>query len=1014
MNSILFSGSTQRSGTTAYIFSKTQFGGSIGSLGYAVFDSNDKIQKIDSFSDENFWVRNEKNNFSPIQEVYDNFLTGYTIVQNSDQLLSESQKLKLKRKVPNKIPDQLGKDNNYVIFEDNPIDDMFYNVSVKQTFDSLDTFSVYNTLTNSFPVQEGETGVVFGKLEAIQKIKNVDSNSGENLRIPLRNVPIGIFTPSEDFPDTTSVDENGERVKYNFKYNFSNGINSSLYSNQESLDTDAQFLADSSSFSGIPDQYDLMTTTNNEGEFIIYNVPVGDKFLVFDVDILQQGLTEEEVSLNFFPYPTDNNPNISNVPHYFYRQVPITVLPCWGSFQTGYTEVNVSANIDLRKWVTYFLPPCSYGEKTLIELTSQGFLAQLKVQVRDMTKDNLGSVSKIPGEIGNLTPSQLVRVDVTSPRNGQQEIGWQNEFSNKSTEAIFSNTEYNAIKLPANIYHPFLEPSYSFDKNQGFKTLGAWFAGYEINLTIDEQNYRTTGYVADVFNAENGRDHFRLNRNVNANPGLDNSVDLANDSSLDSFPYEKPWSYKYPSIVNIAGIPDDLANNVNPGIDSYKYLDGDKVGDINSNSLPDTNKFLSYGFGLQNFKENEDTFLENDFARTISSKYVYLVEPPFSNVSTYSTGWRSKNKQSEVKNPDLYQRMEAGYAYWLRPDGWPKVRMENNIEYLDLNTSTDIFIPKDGQFKVTLDLLNTAGGLNFYRVYKPGPNFLLSPRTPPIPTFVDLNIGEIYRKIDVSTSSGSLLARGKDAKDKQKNSFTRLGQGISDLGQKDNRPAFLSISIDITNTGELPSKVGEFEVNPGDTVSFSFIDSWPPKVRIQANSSYSPDNNKFLGASYKLNIRDDSNRQTSGSQDMDLLFGLFYNGNYRNIQLASGDENNPVYKLGDFDPVEENGTIPQYYAFTDFKPVSTKCGDRVSATAKGVFIEPGGVRAEDNKGLFFTRLAESSPGSTYEGRPTGQLGNMRRNTGVGSQFDSLLLPVNECSSENDDDFFYFETVISKI
>ncbi len=129
--------------------------------------------------------------------------------------------------------------------------------------------------------------------------------------------------------------------------------------------------------------------------------------------------------------------------------------------------------------------------------------------------------------------------------------------------------------------------------------------------------------------------------------------------------------------------------------------------------------------------------------------------------------------------------------------------------------------------------------------------------------------------------------------------------------------------------------------------------------------------------------------------------------------------NNSAGLLGNFDAVEETETVPTYLAFTDFywpDFVTTTCGGFRRTTAQGLFVEPSGSRAEDGKGLFFTRLASTSPGDYYSGRPTGQLGNMRRNTGsaVTAQFKALDLATGECGDNNSDDYYWFETVISCI
>ena len=118
----------------------------------------------------------------------------------------------------------------------------------------------------------------------------------------------------------------------------------------------------------VPDRYKYSTITNDKGEFIIQDVPVGNQVILFEVDLLKQGMTKGEVALNFFPYSTEELPNVDNIPHFYYRQIPVGVTSSWGSFQTGYTEVNITTNLDLRKWNTFYVPPISISETNMEEL----------------------------------------------------------------------------------------------------------------------------------------------------------------------------------------------------------------------------------------------------------------------------------------------------------------------------------------------------------------------------------------------------------------------------------------------------------------------------------------------------------------------------------------------------------------------------------------------------------------------------------------------------------------------
>jgi hypothetical protein len=58
------------------------------------------------------------------------------------------------------------------MFEEVEMDDFYVNMKLERTYDLLNTLSIRNTTTDEFPTQEATEGVVFGKLEAIQKLKD--------------------------------------------------------------------------------------------------------------------------------------------------------------------------------------------------------------------------------------------------------------------------------------------------------------------------------------------------------------------------------------------------------------------------------------------------------------------------------------------------------------------------------------------------------------------------------------------------------------------------------------------------------------------------------------------------------------------------------------------------------------------------------------------------------------------------------------------------------------------------
>ncbi len=187
------------------------------SISYLITSANNSpIKIVESYVDTQIY-RNTDNNFLPLSGI--NIYTGTTIKQTSEYL-NQNQKDSIKNSYTNLILNQhlssvTGTTSvpiTYVHFEDAELDDMYINISFHRTIDTLDTLNVYNVPINSTTTRESPTGILFGRLEAIQKV--VDEN-GEKIRIPLKNTPVAIFNPSEEFPNVGATNEDDNRITLN-------------------------------------------------------------------------------------------------------------------------------------------------------------------------------------------------------------------------------------------------------------------------------------------------------------------------------------------------------------------------------------------------------------------------------------------------------------------------------------------------------------------------------------------------------------------------------------------------------------------------------------------------------------------------------------------------------------------------------------------------------------------------------------------------------------------------------
>ena len=695
-----------------------------------------------------------------------NYLTGYSFSQTFNKKMNASERSTIETRfndnVTNTITAQTQVAVNYptyVFFNEHEVDDMFANIKLSRTYEALDTLQIYNKPINSVPVQEAATGVLFGKLQATQILKD---EAGNNIKIPLRNVPVGIFNKSDEFPSPMSLDANGDRFFMNIKEN----SNLSQYIDSMAFGEDSKFLRNESSALVVPDKFKYTTITNDNGEFVIYNAPVGNSVVVFEVDMFKQGLTKDEIILNNFPFPTNDDSNVGELPCYYYNQVPVDVVPAWGTSQTGYTELNVSVNLDLRKWATYIFAPATYGNEKLETTVAQNVGNTFKIQIRDMT-------------VAKYAPKALEVVQVPNDldrRPGSQFL-WFNEILDQRQQLEFFKFGCHVLKLPANLYDP---NGYKTD-NDGNPTnqRGLWLASYQFRTFVNKQRiYRDTG----GHRAANGVD-FWSHFNVNHVPSPTNLND-GDFSGLGTFPYEKPWSISYPEPYKIPKKPIGLRYNYEHErtfqspyiVQEPSYTDGDLVGNV----LDPTDVNSEGGFALQYFNS---TWFPNQISHVASRNYVYKYEKDVSNLESYANGyepaWTSSNQgpyasypnlagMSNVVNGEKYQRVECGHGYFMKYQDWVKVYRApwSTDTYLDtpyngfitLNSlSSNVYNLDDQNYAFAFDKFGTnfttsKGGIDIYRIVESGINNILPVENFIIPTGNHLWFGGVasgYYSMDI-------------------------------------------------------------------------------------------------------------------------------------------------------------------------------------------------------------------------------------------------------------------------
>lgn len=861
-------------------------------LSYILFDNQNEIYSLNYYSGSTIWTRGNNNNYIPIGEVGWNYQTGYTIVKTVASNLSQENIDNMTNLMLSRLsdptrpgtPPSASAATNYVFYRKKLIDDFYVDLKIERSYNSLDTLKINNNLLNNFPEQNSPTGVVFGRLTAIQKLKG---EVGENIRIPLVNVPIGIFNPSGEFPEIFSTDENGDRLTLNIK----EGSNPNQYFNNYSYFSDYnQFLKPADSFSAVPAQYKYVTLTNENGEFILYDIPAGQQTAIFEVDLFKQGLTKDEIALNFFPFPGTEDANIDSIPSFVYKQFPVDVVPAWGLGQTGYTSLDININLDLRKWATFYVAPISYGGYKLESPDLANLASSLNIEVRDMSRVGFPTTN-IP----------IVQIPNILEKDPNQALFWFNEFSQLTSVVNFSKNGFNAFKVRANMYDP---NGYRTDVN-GFPVYnpynkGVWLAGYQILMYFNRKGeiFRATGYQRD-WGFPNlswiGRDNFHLNRNI-----IQESKNSDTPPNF-QFPYNKPWSINFPEKYSIPKIPTqynfqrtDITTRLRDSsnrayLEQPLYLDGDMVG----LKISDTSITIqdAGGYGIQK-SFNSNFWFGNRFAQEITNKSIYRYESRVAWNEKYSNGYEPGNPGfpiqpgiSYVVGGEKYQRVECGYGYWLRPDGWPPIAIKSygdlifsqalkptdvlttasgpgvlNVGDTDgdiIVKANDIYLDiynieqKDLALALDSDATFPEGGLDIYRIIDT--NSTLPLGAPVIPTYTNFHFGPLYvQRGPVSTGNELRPAIDSSQNDIGDEYFSETtGSGHADV-------AYQKMILSIKNDGITPVQIPNgITINPGETFETN-ADSYNLEnlvLTLPGNSDFDFIQSKYTKSKYTIAIK---------------------------------------------------------------------------------------------------------------------------------------------------------------
>ena len=905
----------------------------------------------------NFLERTGNNDF--VFTSSNGYITGYTIVQKYNRQLSDSEKNYFKQNFiqKNGLNDGSNTVKFGVVYEDIPQTDTYVSLSVEREIDFLDTLTIKNNLKGEWSKFTSTTGVIFGKLQAIQKLKD---ENGNFITIPLRNVPILVFNKAVNSSTINITNDASQRTPLNMQENSPRD----LYFDDFSYNFDKALLPSINS-KNVGDVYKYSTITNDNGEFLLTDVPAGLQTVIFEIDLLKQGLSLEEVELNVAPFPKTNQVSVIQSPHLIYREIPVNVENSWGdTLNLGYTRLNVDVNVDLRKWTTYFVPPISLFQKTYDELIQQGYQPNLQISVVDMALRN-----KDTNAIFSNSSIECVVIDDIKKRDFTRLLGWLNESRQLRDIISFNNLEYNAFKLPANIYDPNGYKrggdgeelvNYLGIPNQK----GVWLSSYEMRVFNTQETivFRDTGFISvtasvgNTVDATQNKSYYALNTNV---------LNLTGNTQqgVGTFPFENPWTATYPTPYSIPKAPKILNskktfNGSTPtSLIVPRYLDGDMVGLSDADT---TNKkgYKYGGWGAQiNFSE---TIFANKFAQQVTTSKLYRYEVNGSYGEEYSNGYTPNNnwgaipddQKSIVLNGEHYQRLESGHAYFMWTQGFPRVWNKSThdemlpSDFLDTYADTGQTIPiplntplnlptnsptlysyYPSYYKVNSLLLNdtlvasnfdnssiikgsnqTAGYVYFYRIIDPDPKKLVPAEPPFIPKYINLNFQDAF----IQRGGPSLRAKmvrssaGRGEQYKFYDFFSAKQNTKDNLNFTIFNRGIVTVTIK-TNSGY------EIKIEPQKSGNLNFYDIYQTGLQLPTNDDYNSGLNTYNKATYDFGFSNVQVYQPDGS----LVERKSINKNGTIYDFGSGGGNGYFKSLnGITGDTVVSGNIPKFYLIT--------------------------------------------------------------------------------------------------
>lgn len=251
----------------------------------------------------------------------------------------------------------------------NPTDN-YINVKLEQDFDNINILSMNLSQSDVYSTFSSDTGVVCGRINSF--LVGIP-NAKVSLFIPVSSVEnrpdVLELYPFKNVTDTDNNDKRYNLLSRLKKLNPFTYIKENIYgigytpkTPVGSIPDKNELLVNNTWVEAYNDYYKFTTTTNDSGDYMFTNIPVGSYTLHVEFDITDIGkystpapLLQKISNLNQGLYNEDGskllpNTDLNSMPNIFSRNIGVNVLPSWGDNtqqEIGITRQDVDFKVKL-------------------------------------------------------------------------------------------------------------------------------------------------------------------------------------------------------------------------------------------------------------------------------------------------------------------------------------------------------------------------------------------------------------------------------------------------------------------------------------------------------------------------------------------------------------------------------------------------------------------------------------------------------------------------------------------